>query len=47
MRFLLSSLCFLGITLVLKTVGIDIFDLEWWLIMVLIIVNEMIYALFD
>lgn len=47
MRFLLSSLCFLGITLVLKTVGIGIFDLEWWLIMVLIIVNEMIYALFD
>lgn len=47
MRFLLSSLCFLGITLVLKTVGISVLDLEWWLIMVLIIVNEMVYALFD
>lgn len=47
MRILLSSLCFLGITLVLKTVDISVFDLEWWLIMILILVIEMIYALFD
>ena len=47
MKFLLSSLCFLGIALVLKTVGISVLDLEWWLIMILILVIEMIYALFD
>lgn len=47
MKFLLSSLCFLGITLVLKTVSISVLDLEWWLIMILILVIEMIYALFD
>lgn len=45
MNFILRTLCFVGITMILGTAGIGIYNWQWWSIILIILFYTILLAI--